>query len=739
MSDIDQPQRPFGQPTHDRYEDLGFVRAVGDSELRRARDRELGRVVVLRVLHESLASVPRAVERFLEQARLAAQLDHPSIHTVLDVGRLRSGQPFIALAELRGMPIAEQLGSGSLRVAMRAFTKAVEAVAFAHDRGVVHGSLSPDTLLVGGRGEVLVTAWGMATESDPRVDVRALGAVLSAILQDRAANDAEADPLRAIARRATAARADERQADAAALLAELEDWLDQSPRAAKALQLVERAEALNPQALGLRRRAQELRESARHILARVPAEQGEEAKELGWSKEEQAELFEREAERVDQEAERLLYSAFNHAPGLAAAHRALAARYRAMHAVAEAASDAATADRAGALLRVHAGALPTSAPVRRTHFAYLKGTGALTLVTNPPAAEVELHRYEEHNRRLVWVAERVLGKTPLVDIPVPMGSYLLVIRAPGRVPVRYPVHIRRQEHWDGAAPGETTPHAIYLPREGELRKNDCYVPAGWFVAGGDRAAINPLQRRRLWSDGFILRRFPVTNRDYLSFLNDLVTRGREEEALRYVPRERQRLPDKPAAMIYGRRRDGSFGLRKDIDGDQWLKDWPVFMIDWASAQGYAAWFAEITNSPWRLPSELEWEKAARGVDGRTYPWGNWLDPSWCRMRETGGGRPFPAEVATHPVDASPYDVHGLGGNVRDWCYERYLPDGPLTPHDRVVVPPSGIAEQAEWDTERVARGGYWAMSAQGSRAATRYHVDAFMRSAHLGVRLARSL
>src|SRR5690606_9188188 len=150
-----------------------------------------------------------------------------------------------------------------------------------------------------------------------------------------------------------------------------------------------------------------------------------------------------------------------------------------------------------------------------------------------------------------------------------------------------------------------------LPREGELGADDVYVPAGWFESGGDIEGALP--RRRLWCDAAVLRRFPVTNRSYLAFLDDLLARGDEAAALRHVPRERAATEDAVGPMLYGREGD-RFVLRPDADGDVWLPDYPVLWIDWHSAAAYAAWEAERAGLPWRLPAELEWEKAARGVD-----------------------------------------------------------------------------------------------------------------------------
>ena len=73
--------------------------------------------------------------------------------------------------------------------------------------------------------------------------------------------------------------------------------------------------------------------------------------------------------------------------------------------------------------------------------------------------------------------------------------------------------------------------------------------------------------------------------------------------------------------------DGFFELVADAEDDLWQLDWPVMMVDWFGASAYANWYAKKTGRPWRLPSEFEWEKAARGVDGRFYPWGDKFNPS----------------------------------------------------------------------------------------------------------------
>ena len=119
-----------------------------------------------------------------------------------------------------------------------------------------------------------------------------------------------------------------------------------------------------------------------------------------------------------------------------------------------------------------------------------------------------------------------------------------------------------------------------------------------------------------------MSRFQVTNRDYLVFFEcALLAQGREEEALNWVPRERAGRAGELGAMIYGRKGDGRFILVPDADGDMWDLDWPMLMVTCHGAEAYCRWKPEMSGQPYRLPTEFEWAKTARGVDGRWYVWG----------------------------------------------------------------------------------------------------------------------
>ena len=141
------------------------------------------------------------------------------------------------------------------------------------------------------------------------------------------------------------------------------------------------------------------------------------------------------------------------------------------------------------------------------------------------------------------------------------------------------------------------------------------------------------------------------------------------------------------------------------------------MIQWRSARAYAAWLKGKTGKPWRLPMEFEWEKAARGVDGRSYPWGDAFDPSWACIKDSHPGTIQMQDVDTFPLDISVYGVRGTAGNTRDWCLDRFRETGPpLDSENRLIMPTDEDLEDVGFKS---TRGGSYGNSASRARSADR--------------------
>ena len=135
---------------------------------------------------------------------------------------------------------------------------------------------------------------------------------------------------------------------------------------------------------------------------------------------------------------------------------------------------------------------------------------------------------------------------------------------------------------------------------------------------------------------------------------------------------------------------------------------------------------------------LEWEKAARGVDGRSYPWGHYIDPSWCCNRLSHQNNAGTTPVGMFKIDESPYGVMGMAGNTADWCLTPYE-DEPTLKADGYA--PSFNVEEALNSPlpARVAKGGAWDDGPVFCQSSIRHRGMANYRRASLGFRLVYSI
>jgi sulfatase modifying factor 1 len=241
-----------------------------------------------------------------------------------------------------------------------------------------------------------------------------------------------------------------------------------------------------------------------------------------------------------------------------------------------------------------------------------------------------------------------------------------------------------------------------------LDGNMVYVPAGAFIMGSDTGDVDQGPQRSVYLDAFEIDRYEVTNAQYRRFLQ--ATGGEAPE----------RWPERFEHLVPGRDPDWHGTLYPPGEAL-----YPVAGVNWQDAADYCAWVGK------RLPTEAEWEKAARGSDGRLYPWGDAWDARRANTREAAVGYTQP--VGTIPAGASPYGALDMAGNVwewvADWYDKAYYGDAP---ERNPQGPPPGTGE-------RILRGGAWDSRPHQARTPYRNATHCFSPNFRAGFRCARSL
>lgn len=227
------------------------------------------------------------------------------------------------------------------------------------------------------------------------------------------------------------------------------------------------------------------------------------------------------------------------------------------------------------------------------------------------------------------------------------------------------------------------------------------IPAGDFLMGSPEGTgrADEWPQRSVYLDAFLIDQVEVTNQRYMAF----------------VKATGHQSPPNPYAT----------GSLLSING---LEQLPVVQTSWHDAKTYCTWTKK------RLPTEAEWEKAARGIDGRLYPWGN--EPP--NGKRTNFDREWQEEQTLHPVGSlpdgdSPYGVKDMAGNAREWVSDWYDPDyykealrrNPHGPDTKGIV--------------RSIRGGSWHSPASDITTSARGRGGFALQTHGTGFRCARSL
>ena len=219
------------------------------------------------------------------------------------------------------------------------------------------------------------------------------------------------------------------------------------------------------------------------------------------------------------------------------------------------------------------------------------------------------------------------------------------------------------------------------------------IPSGEFAMGSNiddvhgSADVDEFPQRAIWVDDFYIDAHEVTNAQYKVFIDSMKVEA-------------------PPKWV-----DGNYGIGED--------GLPVISITWDEAAAYAKFVGK------RLPTEAEWEKAARGTDGRQYPWGNAFD----RTRANNGDHLVP--IMSYPLGVSPYGIYDMAGNAAEWV------DAPYEPYPRgKEVLPRDIPERRDVykADRRVYRGGSWNTFPKFLRCANRESTSPNKRWVYIGFR-----
>ncbi|MBI4617167.1 MAG: protein kinase [Planctomycetes bacterium] len=260
---------------------------------------------------------------------------------------------------------------------------------------------------------------------------------------------------------------------------------------------------------------------------------------------------------------------------------------------------------------------------------WAQGNCALELATEPPGCAVRIRRYNVEDFRPAS-EDAFSGKTPLAA-GLKFGHYEVRIEDPRGREHCFPVHLARGERGK--------PGTLRLSLDTfRIEDGEVLVPGGEFVVGPPGAP------QRAHVRAFAIDRLEVTNDDYARFLATLPSdhaRFRNSPYFDFATGDSQGSP----WLWQGSRPPAGCGKR------------PFTLVANESSTLYALEFGR------RLPTREEWEVAARGTDGRTYPWGNHAGAARTLFSSAAGGRP--ADVGTHPEDRSPYGCLDLAGNVRE--------------------------------------------------------------------------
>ncbi len=766
------PAPMSGDTVGNRYKRAQQLGVGGLGEVHACEDLVLGRTVAVKVAHQnSDVDTYSSKVILIREARIISVLEHPNIIPIYDAGNDPKRGAFYVMRQVTDISLDDILRRRREHTGdphdyapnrlLRYFLQVCNAVDFAHHRGVIHCDIKPANILLGEYGEVLLVDWGLAQSKnhplgvrggtlgymapeqmdsrverlDERADVFALGAILYEILCGRPAFEEAKhsgvtslgpDPLKLYrtppepdtaplgievtpelvetCMRAIAIDRAQRLANVHALRTAVDELIEGGKQRERKLAEADASATAGDE---LAERYHEFAESRpeqlnvyRSLRADIAPWATMDEKQDVWDAEDIVRVTDALQVRTFHSAVSAYERALEAAPNHPRARRGLARLYWSQLERARRSGETLDQIEYEQLLReVDDG----------TYMRELQKGGTVELAIGPDAGRVSLATLVERQRRLVEGSLEVIAG-PTAKRALAAGRYV-VSAATATTTVSWPINVE---------PGSHT--AIEIAAPPALRANEVFIPGGRARLGGDLFAAETDELFELDVAAFILQRYPVTFAQWFAFLDAL--RDQSEGLVeQHVPRTSLGLP----TWRWHSHTNNSRGWTAEItlpvsDAELQSPDkLPVFGISAESAEAYAHWRSKQDGVTWRLPTEIEWEKAGRGSDARIYPWGDHFDATFCKMRDSRAGVSLAEDIGAFPWDVSPYGVCDLAGGVADWCTADPRRSSPREPR------------------EVVSRGGAWCDWPIDCRLASRRRYLATEHSARVGVRLARDV
>lgn len=801
--DPDDLKEKLGIKDYSKFDFYGATSSIGEGGVGlvlKGHDPNLGRDVAVKILRPQMRGKKSSLERFIREARATAQIEHPNIVPVHEMGVHKDWGVYFTMKKISGEDLKEILykiaendpeyiKKYTLSKLLDIFRDVCNGIAFSHSKGLIHRDLKPENIFVGDYGEVLVLDWGLVREIKPtmekedddekgseaedpfdssvnidlddtknpeltldgfvsgtpyymspeqaraenksidhRSDIYTLGVILYQILTLRLPFDGKdirstinavaigdfipprkkspsrkiPSELEAICLKAMSYDPKDRYQNVKEFIADIYHYQDDYPISAmqyssvyrfwklckrhpvvstsisavlvfgflgfgvrivdkyiKYNLLMNRAEQYLAKSFSEYRRARKLNLKIEELRnKRIVKTKSDKEIEL---EKELAEI-ESKAENNSEVAKALLMAIperFQSTPRINSAYvRLVTGKINNALDLKDYPKTSALLDR----LELYQKEDPNFMDKEKQQSAnelrkIIRGDGSLQIASDQENVDIKLYRLREDENGIITKGQKIkAGKTPIKFAKIPKGNYLLICQKEGFNDVRYPVRIDHAENENAN---------IYMPKT--IPDGMVYIPGGKFYIGGQYSRNSRLREIELPS--FFIKDKEVTFGEYLEFFKTLKDNKWREK---YMPLLRLAREQRCFKNVFDEKNNIVLSFVK--------KQHPVVGITQEAAAAYCRWLSSKNGIECRLPTAEEWEKTARGVDGRNFVWGNKINLSYAFISENKEAKEkhgYWAPPGQFPRDVSIYGVHDMAGNVREWTCSKFMGNSPF--------------------------------------------------------------